>query len=135
MKPYRRIPPHMRLRRFVKDVIVHTPFTKLVLALLVSWLLAPGGSAREPFSTAPGMEQRRVAVFPFENLGAPEDEYFADGITEEITSRLAALRDLGVISRTSAFQGACPAGRLPRALSSFAVQLSSSGWYWPVSKL
>jgi serine/threonine-protein kinase len=37
-------------------------------------------------------------------LGPPEIEYFADGITEEITSRLAALSGLGVISRTSAFQ-------------------------------
>jgi TolB-like protein/Tfp pilus assembly protein PilF len=45
-----------------------------------------------------------LVVLPFENLGAPEDEYFADGITEEITSRLAALQGLGVISRTSAFQ-------------------------------
>jgi TolB-like protein len=44
-----------------------------------------------------------LAVLPFENLGDPEDEYFADGITEEITSRLAALKSLGVISRTSAY--------------------------------
>ncbi len=45
-----------------------------------------------------------LAVLPFENLGAPEDEYFADGITDEITSRLAQLSGLGVISRTSAMQ-------------------------------
>jgi len=45
-----------------------------------------------------------LVVLPFENLGAPEDEYFAAGITEEITSRLAALQGLGVISRTSAIQ-------------------------------
>jgi serine/threonine protein kinase/tetratricopeptide (TPR) repeat protein len=43
-----------------------------------------------------------LVVLPFENLGSPEDEYFADGITEEITSRLASLHGLGVISRTSA---------------------------------
>jgi TolB-like protein/Flp pilus assembly protein TadD len=45
-----------------------------------------------------------IAVLPFQNLGDPGDEYFADGMTEEITSRLAAVRDLGVISRTSAMQ-------------------------------
>lgn len=45
-----------------------------------------------------------IAVLPFENLGNPEDEYFADGMTEEITSRLAGIRGLGVISRTSAMQ-------------------------------
>jgi len=43
-----------------------------------------------------------IAVKPFENLGSPEDEYFADGITDEITSRLAGIVGLGVISRTSA---------------------------------
>ena len=47
-------------------------------------------------------ERKLIAVLPFENLGTPEDEYFADGITEEITSRLAGLAGLGVISRTSA---------------------------------
>jgi serine/threonine-protein kinase len=45
-----------------------------------------------------------LAVLPFQNLGAPEDGYFSDGITEEITSRLAMLRSIGVISRTSADQ-------------------------------
>jgi non-specific serine/threonine protein kinase len=49
-------------------------------------------------------DRKMLVVLPFENLGAPEDEYFADGITEEITSRLASVRQLGVISRTSAVQ-------------------------------
>jgi serine/threonine protein kinase len=44
----------------------------------------------------------RLVVLPFENLGGPEDEYFADGITDAITSRLAKIGGLGVISRTSA---------------------------------
>jgi serine/threonine-protein kinase len=45
-----------------------------------------------------------LVVLPFGNLGNPEDEYFADGMTEEITSRLAALHGLGVISRSSAIR-------------------------------
>jgi TolB-like protein/Flp pilus assembly protein TadD len=45
-----------------------------------------------------------LVVLPFENLGAPEDAYFAAGMTEEITSRLGRVRSLGVISRTSAVQ-------------------------------
>jgi TolB-like protein/tRNA A-37 threonylcarbamoyl transferase component Bud32/Flp pilus assembly protein TadD len=49
-------------------------------------------------------EAPRIAVLPFDNLGASEDGYFADGITEEITSRLAMIPTLGVISRTSAEQ-------------------------------
>ncbi len=47
---------------------------------------------------------KMLAVLPFENLGSAEDEYFADGITDEITSRLAKLSGLGVISRTSAMK-------------------------------
>jgi eukaryotic-like serine/threonine-protein kinase len=51
-----------------------------------------------------GAGPRVVAVLPFKNLGAPGDQYFADGLTEEITSRLAGLSGLRVISRTSADQ-------------------------------
>jgi TolB-like protein/tRNA A-37 threonylcarbamoyl transferase component Bud32 len=44
-----------------------------------------------------------VAVLPFENLGAPDDAYFADGITDELRGKLSALPGLQVIaSRSSA---------------------------------
>ena len=56
-------------------------------------------------STTSSTPQRpMLVVIPFENLGPSDEEYFTDGITEEITSRLAAVRNLGVISRTSAIQ-------------------------------
>lgn len=45
---------------------------------------------------------KRLAVLPFANLGPAEDEYFADGITEEIAARLAAINRLRVIGRTTA---------------------------------
>ena len=48
--------------------------------------------------------RQRIVVLPFENLGAADDAYFADGVTEEITSRLASVSGLGVISRNSAMQ-------------------------------
>ena len=44
---------------------------------------------------------KRLAVLPFENLGGPEDEYFADGVTDEVRGKLAALPDLEVIARAS----------------------------------
>jgi adenylate cyclase len=45
-----------------------------------------------------------IAVLPFANLSAdPEQEYFSDGITEEILNLLARVPGLRVISRTSAF--------------------------------
>ncbi|HEX2645033.1 MAG TPA: protein kinase [Thermoanaerobaculia bacterium] len=46
--------------------------------------------------------RKMIVVLPFDNLGDPQDAYFSEGITEEITSRLAAIQGLGVISRTSA---------------------------------
>ncbi len=49
-------------------------------------------------------DRRRIVVLPFENLGSADDAYFAAGITEEITSRLARVGDLSVISRTTAVQ-------------------------------
>lgn len=58
----------------------------------------PGAGSR------PDDGRQRIVVLPFENLGAPDDAYFAAGMTEEITSRLASVRGLGVISRTSAVQ-------------------------------
>jgi serine/threonine protein kinase/tetratricopeptide (TPR) repeat protein len=47
-------------------------------------------------------ERPLVAVLPFRNIGAPSDEYFADGLTEEITSRLSTISAIGTISRTTA---------------------------------
>ncbi|MFY9550507.1 MAG: protein kinase [Thermoanaerobaculia bacterium] len=44
---------------------------------------------------------KRVAVLPFENLGAPEDDYFADGIADEIRGKLTSLPSVQVIARGS----------------------------------
>jgi len=43
-------------------------------------------------------------VLPFENLGPVADEYFADGMTDEVRGKLAALEDLQVTARSSAMQ-------------------------------
>jgi TolB-like protein/Flp pilus assembly protein TadD len=50
------------------------------------------------------LERKTLAVLPFENLGNPDDAYFADGMTDEITARLASIHELRVTSRTSAMQ-------------------------------
>jgi len=68
----------------------------IVAALALAFALANRGEQ--------AAATRAIAVLPFQNLGAAEDGYFTDGITEEITSRLAMLPRLGVISRTSADQ-------------------------------
>jgi serine/threonine protein kinase/tetratricopeptide (TPR) repeat protein len=71
---------------------------------LVADLTALARGAGSVSADAPGHDRAMLVVLPFENMGAPDDEYFADGITEEITSRLSAMQGLGVISRTSAMQ-------------------------------
>ena len=44
---------------------------------------------------------RRLAVLPFENLGAEEDGYFADGMTDEVRGKLTSLPGVQVIARAS----------------------------------
>ena len=47
-------------------------------------------------------EQKRIAVLPLRNISPdPTDEYFADGMTDEIIGRLSKIRDLKIISMTS----------------------------------
>jgi serine/threonine protein kinase len=55
---------------------------------------------QQPSDAAPP----RIAVLPFENLGPPEDEYFTDGVAEDVRSKLAALPGLTVIASTSTSQ-------------------------------
>jgi TolB-like protein len=65
----------------------------LALAVAFYWLRSP--------RTSPAPE-KSIAVLPFENLSpSPDDAYFAEGIQEEILTRLAKVTDLRVISRTS----------------------------------
>jgi TolB-like protein/Tfp pilus assembly protein PilF len=59
--------------------------------------------ARKLREAAPGRARSpAVAVLPFQNLSSdPEQEYFADGITEDVITQLAKIRALKVIARTS----------------------------------
>jgi serine/threonine-protein kinase len=68
------------------------------LALAVAWEVARYRGGRGDGTGG----AKTVVVLPFENLGRSEDEYFADGITEEITNRLTGVGGLRVIARSSA---------------------------------
>ena len=67
----------------------------LAAAGLLLWKRTPGAGAPA------GGAVRRVAVLPFENLGAPEDDYFADGVADQIRVKLTALPGIEVIARGS----------------------------------
>ena len=70
-----------------------------------SWLAPP--LPRVPFagpwSTADAGGVTHLAVLPFENLGQADDEYFADGLTDAVRGKLAALDSLQVTARSSSF--------------------------------
>jgi TolB-like protein len=62
---------------------------------LLECTAAPAREARD--------SERAIAVLPFENQGGADDEYFADGVTDEILNALAQLEGLRVAARSSCF--------------------------------
>jgi adenylate cyclase len=78
----------------------------LVLALVIGLLIFSRQAPlkQEATQTPPAARptSKSIAVLPFENLSHdPDNAYFADGIQEEILTRLSKIADLKVISRTS----------------------------------
>jgi TolB-like protein len=84
-----------------------------VLSVAVAWFAWDKFSSSEvesaeantvPAAAVPEVSERSVAVLPFVAMSSGEDdEYFADGLTEEILNSLAQLPELLVTARTSAF--------------------------------
>ena len=53
---------------------------------------------------SPSFDARRVAILPMVNMSGESDEYFSDGMTEELISTVCTISGLRVISRTSAMK-------------------------------
>src|SRR5205085_3137311 len=69
----------------------------LGLATLMLW-----SQRKHESALSPAVPEKSIAVLPFENRSRdPDNAYFADGIQDEILTRLAKIADLKVISRTS----------------------------------
>ena len=93
-RAYLRFEPRATLRR--KRVIVAAAIAALVIALTAI------GFVLYQRAHAPAPEERSIAVLPFENLSSDKDNaFFAEGIQDEILTKLSKIAALKVISRTS----------------------------------
>ena len=68
----------------------------VAIAVVAGILLARRAPRRQATSAV-----KRIAVLPFENLGAPEDDYFADGIADAVRGKLIVVPGVEVIARDS----------------------------------
>ncbi len=102
-------PDWKRLVPYLLAVLIAAPFTWWALRDRAA---DPPGSEAGSASRA-AAERPMIVVLPFENLGSPDDEYFSEGMTDEVINRLTSVAGLGVISRTTAFQYSTEGKSLP----------------------
>ena len=100
-------------------------FAVIVFAIVIALVLTNQREWRARLFGGPAQPVRTLAVLPLQNLsGDAEQDYFADGMTEALTTDLARMESLQVISRTSAVQYKAAKKSLPviaRELNADAV--------------
>ena len=68
------------------------------------YLAVPAGTAPLRSEPVPGGSKSSIAVVPFTNMsGDPDQEYFADGVVEDIITALSKFKGLSVVARNSSF--------------------------------
>jgi len=85
----------------------HVRWAQIAASLLMLAAIIGGAFffLRRPMRSASVIIEKSIAVLPFENLSAEkQNEYFTDGVQDEILVYLAKIADLKVISRTSVMQ-------------------------------
>jgi adenylate cyclase len=88
----------------------------------------PGRQAPTRQGVAVVSDKPSIAVLPFVNMsGDPEQEFFADGLTEDIITALSRFRELFVISRNSAFVHKGRAVKVQEVAAEFGVQYVVEG--------
>ena len=89
--------------------------------------IAPEG-AKDAATTATTAKKPSIAVLPLANMsGDPEQEFFADGLTEDIITELSRFRDLLVISRNSTFVHKGKAVKVQEVAREFGVDYVLEG--------
>jgi TolB-like protein/DNA-binding winged helix-turn-helix (wHTH) protein/Tfp pilus assembly protein PilF len=116
--------PIQQTRGYRRAALIAIAPTVMLVALIV--VLLPGKFRERLFHRAiPPLQVRSIVVLPFANMSSdPEQDYFADGMTEALTTDLAKIKSLRVISRTSAmhFKGTKqPLPEIARQLGADAV--------------
>jgi TolB-like protein/Flp pilus assembly protein TadD len=91
-------------RSFAWPIAIAAVAVAVALGTMVTMRSRPSAPAASPASAAPApAAPRSIAVLPLVNIGRDStDDYFADGMTEELTSKLSRVRGLRVASRTAA---------------------------------
>src|SRR5690242_8402368 len=94
-------PPAVRQRRSIPVGWIASAALFLLIAI-AAWFLSSRYNVPRKQSAVTEAPAKSIAVLPFENLSRdPDNAYFADGIQDEILTRLSKIADLKVISRTS----------------------------------
>jgi TolB-like protein len=103
--------PSWSARKFAAFII---SLALIAAGLLAFQFLRPVGTSRRdvgqieegrPGGASPPISQKSIAVLPLLNeSGDPKDEYFSDGLSEELIAALAQIRELKVIGRSSSFR-------------------------------
>jgi len=148
--------PGLNLPHWVLTLVILLTALGLPIALILAWALeltpegirvtppakpaeaaageaeptaAPATEAAEPVTVrSPTDDRPCVVVLPFANLsGDPENEFFSDGVTEDIMARLAGIRGLRVISRTTAMTYKGSQRNLPQIASELGAQAVVEG--------
>ncbi|NHK26624.1 tetratricopeptide repeat protein [Parvularcula flava] len=105
MKPTKSVPADQSITAKTGQRLDYVIIAGLVLVIgLVGFqmIASPSGVSEQAGATAPG--EASIAVLPFADMSATGDqEYFSDGIAEELLNVLAQVPDLQVAGRTSAF--------------------------------
>ncbi len=103
----------LHLPDWVTSLVTILLITGFPIAIIFSWIFDVSSKGitktepepeKEPTKSNKSANEKSIVVLPFQNMSSdPEQEYFSDGIAEEIINSLTYISELKVIARTSAF--------------------------------